>query len=121
MLAARRGAEHPTVALRRSWVLPILLGLTVVAPASADEPDPVEAGRTLVETHCSGCHATGVVGDSALAAAPKFRDLHLSYDVELLSEALVEGISTGHPDMPQFEFDPLQAEAIIAYLKSLER
>jgi cytochrome c len=33
----------------------------------------------------------------------------------------VGGIATAHPDMPQFQFDPVDAEAIIAYLKSLER
>jgi cytochrome c len=28
---------------------------------------------------------------------------------------------TSHPEMPEFEFDPSQAEAIVAYLKFLER
>lgn len=81
----------------------------------------IATGRLLVETHCSRCHATGNAGESPLAAAPKFRDLHFCYNVESLSEALVEGIATAHPDMPQFQFDPFQAEAIITYLKSLER
>jgi cytochrome c len=90
-------------------------------PAHAAGGDDIAAGRALVETHCSRCHATGNAGESPLAAAPKFRDLHFLYDVAFLSEALVEGIATAHPDMPQFQFDPFQAEAIIAYLKSLER
>lgn len=103
--------------------LSILLGTFVLSafPALAASGDDIGAGRTLVETHCSGCHATGDAGESPLAAAPKFRDLHFLYDVAFLSEALVEGIATAHPDMPQFAFDPGQAEAIIAYLKSLER
>lgn len=90
-------------------------------PAHAAGGDDIAAGRSLVETHCSRCHATGDAGESPLPAAPRFRDLHFLYDVEFLSEALVEGIATAHPDMPQFAFDPGQAEAIIAYLKSLER
>jgi cytochrome c len=90
-------------------------------PALAAGADDIAAGRALVETHCSRCHATGDAGESPLAAAPKFRDLHFLYDVAFLSEALVEGIATAHPDMPPFQFDPFQAEAIIVYLKSLER
>jgi mono/diheme cytochrome c family protein len=38
----------------------------------------------------------------------------------LAGEALVDGIVTAHPEMPQFEFDPEQAAAIVAYLKRLE-
>ncbi|MDB5473830.1 MAG: cytochrome c [Devosia sp.] len=86
----------------------------------AQEYDPVEDGHALVTMYCTDCHATETAGNSPFATAPRFRDLHLRYDVELLSEALVEGIVTAHPEMPQFEFDPLQAAAIVAYLKSLE-
>lgn len=86
----------------------------------AQEFDPVSEGHALVTMYCTDCHATEATGESPLAIAPKFRDLHLRYDVEFLSEALVEGIVTAHPEMPQFEFDPDQAAAIVAYLKSLE-
>ena len=88
--------------------------------AVAQEFDPVEDGRALVAMYCTDCHATGTTGESPLPIAPRFRDLHLRYDVEFLSEALVEGIVTAHPEMPQFEFDPDQAAAIVAYLKTLE-
>jgi mono/diheme cytochrome c family protein len=37
-----------------------------------------------------------------------------------LEEALAEGISTGHPDMPEFIFEPDQIEAILAYIGSLK-
>jgi cytochrome c len=94
--------------------------LIMVGALSAQEFDPVEDGRALATMYCADCHAIGTTGDSTLAIAPRFRDLHLRYDVEFLSEALVEGIVTAHPDMPQFEFDPDQAAAIVAYLKSLE-
>jgi mono/diheme cytochrome c family protein len=87
---------------------------------AAQDFDPVETGRALVTMYCADCHATAATGESPLAIAPRFRELHLRYDVEFLSEALVEGIVTAHPEMPQFEFDPDQAAAIVAYLKSLE-
>ena len=110
------------------WSHIIVGGLTMIvaftttlwpSTAAADD-DPVVLGHALVTMYCSDCHATEPAGESPLAIAPRFRDLHLRYDVSFLSEALVEGIVTAHPDMPEFEFDPLQAEAIVAYLKSLE-
>jgi cytochrome c len=101
-----------------SFIIPLCLFMA--GSLAAQEFDPVEDGRALVTMYCADCHAIGNTGDSPLAIAPKFRDLHLRYDVEFLSEALVEGIVTAHPEMPQFEFDPDQAAAIVAYLKSLE-
>jgi mono/diheme cytochrome c family protein len=76
-------------------------------------------GRSLVSTYCSVCHAIERGGDSPHPAAPPFRTLHERYDVDLLNEALVEGLVSGHPDMPEFAFDPYEASSIIAYIKSL--
>jgi len=88
--------------------------------AQTGETAQVAEGHTLVRTYCADCHAVEAEGDSKFAPAPRFRDLHERYDVTLLAEALVEGIVTAHPEMPEFEFDPSQADAIIAYLKTLE-
>ena len=104
--------------MNRLTMSTMALMLLTIAPAPAD--DVVEAGRALVQMYCTDCHATEMTGESPLAIAPRFRDLHLRYNVEHLAEALVEGIVTAHPEMPQFEFDPDQAAAIIAYLKTLE-
>ena len=71
---------------------------TMIATAAGH--DSVARGHALVETYCSRCHATESTGDSPLSAAPKLRELYLRYDVELLSEALVEGIATAHPAVP---------------------
>lgn len=104
--------------MMRALPISLLAGLLLVAtPALAD---PIEEGHLLVDEYCSDCHAVGATGDSKLAVAPRFRELHLRYDVGDLSESLVEGIVTAHPEMPEFEFDPEQAEAIVLYLKSLE-
>jgi hypothetical protein len=40
--------------------------------------------------------------------------------VENLEEALAEGISTGHPTMPEFRFEPDQVNDFIKFLKTLE-
>jgi mono/diheme cytochrome c family protein len=74
----------------------------------------------MAETNCSPCHAIGREGTSPLAAAPPFRELSLLYPVADLEEALVEGIITAHPDMPEFQFDPSDAAALIAYLESIQ-
>ena len=78
-------------------------------------------GRTIVQMNCATCHATGRQGDSPMAKAPPFRDLHKRYPVENLQEALGEGIATGHSKMPEFKFEPKQVDEIIDYLKTLER
>ncbi len=80
-----------------------------------------QRGYTFVKTNCSGCHAVGRFGDSPLAIAPPFRTLHERYPIEDLAESLAEGITVGHPTMPQFSLDPAQVNDVIAYLKSLEK
>jgi mono/diheme cytochrome c family protein len=106
----------------RHWAATTGLAAAIIAasPSLAEDKEAIALGLELVTTYCADCHAIGATGESPFAPAPHFRDLHLRYDVELLSEALVEGIVTAHPDMPEFEFDPDQAAAIVAYLKSLE-
>lgn len=81
--------------------------------------DPAAVGLRLVEKNCARCHAVGTAGTSPHAEAPPFRDLHKRYPPEALGEALAEGISTGHPDMPEFVLTPEQVAAIIAYIGSL--
>jgi mono/diheme cytochrome c family protein len=75
----------------------------------------------LVTTNCARCHAVGRTGASPHPAAPPFRTLSRKYKVEGLAEALAEGIYTGHPDMPEFIFEPEEVGAIIDYLKSIQQ
>lgn len=90
------------------------------APAAAWDAR-VERGRALARSECARCHAVGRTGASPLRQAPPIRTLHERYPVDDLAEALTEGIRTVHPSMPEFRFDPDQAEALIAYLRMLER
>lgn len=80
-----------------------------------------QRGLSFARTNCASCHAVGRLGDSPLKIAPPFRTLHTRYPVEDLAEALAEGITTGHPTMPQFQLDPAQIGDLIAYLRTLER
>lgn len=111
--------------LLRAAPLAALVVSTVIATNAvrAEDPDPAIArGRAFAAVNCGRCHAIGPSGESRLAKAPPFRALHERYPVENLTEALAEGIRTGHPEMPQFdELDTAQIDDLMAYLKSLEQ
>lgn len=79
-----------------------------------------QQGLRLARLYCASCHAIDKVSPSPLTIAPPFRDLHKRYPVESLEESLGEGIMTGHPSMPQFQFEPDQIDDFLAFLKSLE-
>ncbi len=97
-----------------------LLWLSPAGPASAWDLK-VKQGEAIARTNCARCHAVGRLGSSPLREAPPFRELHTRYPVEDLAEALAEGITTGHPTMPEFRLQSDQADDLIAYLRSLER
>lgn len=82
--------------------------------------NPVERGQAIVIRDCGGCHATGEADKSAFPAAPPFRELGGRYDVEGLAEALAEGISVGHPAMPERAYPAEEVAEIIGYLKSVQ-
>jgi mono/diheme cytochrome c family protein len=78
-----------------------------------------EHGRELVDELCGRCHATGPAGESATPEAIPFRLIKSRYPVDHLAESLAEGISTGHPQMPEYTFQPNDIEDILAYLRTL--
>ncbi len=94
----------------------ILMGMSSAFAASPSEM----RGKTFALNNCARCHSIDRVTQSPLKIAPPFRDLHRRYPVDTLAEALTEGISTGHPSMPEFQLGPDQAGELISYLKSLE-
>lgn len=118
--------------MRRS----LILGLLLVAGCAASSPsgsgpaavlaapvmaaDPVARGKLLVETRCAACHAVGPEGESRVSPAPPFRTLSQRYPVANLQEAFAEGISTGHPQMPQIALEAEQVKDLIAYLESVQ-
>jgi cytochrome c len=101
-------------------LLAVAVASTLSKPAFAQE-GRVKRGQAFAQANCGSCHAVGRFGDSPLKIAPPFRTLHMRYPVEDLAEALAEGITTGHPTMPQFQLDPAQINDLISYLRTLER
>lgn len=91
------------------------------APQSSSGQSPAaQRGIVLARTYCANCHSIDKLSSSPLPIAPPLRDLHKLYPVERLEESLAEGLVTGHPSMPEFQFDPGQTSDFIAFLKSLE-
>ena len=105
-----------------------LAGVTLLAGCSretSEAPVPSESsapmpGRQIAENLCAGCHAIGLEGESPHADAPPFRTLSEKYPVRMLEEALAEGITVGHEDMPEFQLEADQVEQLIVYLESIQ-
>ena len=100
-------------------LMPLAFTFLTLTPAAAASPQE-QRGKTFALNNCAKCHSVDKVTASPLKIAPPFRTLHKRYPIETLSEALAEGISTGHPTMPAFQLDPDQIGDLLAYLKTLE-
>lgn len=95
----------------------------LAACSSTPEDGPTAAavrGEEMATQMCSTCHAVGRSGDSPHPDAVLFRDISRQYDVGALEEALAEGIAVGHPDMPGFELDPDEIDALLQYIGSIQ-
>lgn len=98
-----------------------LLAWTALAGAAAAQQTQLEArGQEIVQRNCARCHAVGRTGESPRPEAPPLRTLSRSFPVTDLEEALVEGIRSGGPIMPEFEFSPEDAHALVIYLQSIQ-
>ncbi|MEF2551286.1 cytochrome c [Aurantimonas sp. A2-1-M11] len=88
--------------------------------AMAQDLANIANGQRFLEANCARCHSIGRKGVSPHPQAPAFRTLSRNYPIAALEESLVEGLWTGHPDMPEFIFGPGQAQSIIAYIESIQ-
>jgi mono/diheme cytochrome c family protein len=97
----------------------LALGACAAQPATVTQESLADDGRAIAEAQCSQCHAIGEYGDSPIAGAPPFRTLLSRYRADVLEEELIAGIQVSHP-MPEFQFNPQGADALIAYLRSIQ-
>lgn len=104
-----------------SMCLAASLCLALFSAPARSEPSGLDKGRMALETRCARCHAIGAEGDSPHAQAPPFRDVMKRYAPENLEETLAEGISSGHPDMPEFVLSPDEISNVVTYLNSLAK
>jgi cytochrome c len=112
--------NYPRRSRRPRILSPVVIAFSALATAPCNAASNVQAGKAFAQANCSHCHSIDKVTRSPLAIAPPFRILHERYPVESLEEALGEGITTGHPSMPEFRLDPGQVGDFISFLKSLE-
>jgi cytochrome c len=100
-------------------LLSIVMLMTLSPAAQAQEP--VRHGRALLKEFCARCHAIGKIGNSGHIGAPPFRTLGRSFDLDQFPRVLQRGISSGHPDMPVFKFSEDDANAVRAYLRTIQQ
>ena len=111
------------VHMRRLLTGILLLGATVMAVGCASPAQEgqslAEDGREIAMAQCASCHAVGQLGESPDPAAPVFRTVLSRYNADVLEEELIAGIQVNHA-MPDFQFNPQGADALIAYLRSIQ-
>lgn len=94
--------------------------LALALSATAFAQDPARRGRALLTEFCARCHSIGKTGRSPHVGAPPFRTLGRSFDLDQLPRRLERGISSGHPDMPEFKFGEDDARAVRTYLYTIQ-
>lgn len=94
-------------------------------PNSATSLDDAEGavaeGRQIAVINCSTCHAVDNEMASPNPNAPPLLSILMRYDSERLAEDFVEGVRVGHDEMPHFTFTVREADALVTYLKAIER
>lgn len=115
------------IIVRRETAMPIFAfiasGLLTACASAAPAPTARELaqdGREIAQSQCASCHAIGRTGQSPYPAAPRFDRLLERYHADVLEQELIEGVRVAHP-MPDFQFNPQGVDALIAYLRSIQR
>ena len=117
MVVQHADAGAKSRGLKRLLVLTCAMCLSFASIASAQRV----SGRALAEERCAMCHAIGPSGGSPHPAAPPFRKLGNSYDLDKLQMVLERGdIVPAHPEMPIFKLDRNTARSIINYIRSIQ-
>jgi cytochrome c len=118
---ARRAAEIAMSRLSRSIAVALtLIGCSFIGVEASALTALQQRGRELARGMCGGCHASGRTGDSQHLGAPKFRELDRQLDLDKFGRRLREGLLGTHRDMPMFRFTRDDADAMVAYLRTLQ-
>ena len=97
---------------RSASIIAGLLFALSTSGANAQADAVLDKGRSLLQANCARCHAIGADDQSTHKEAPPFRVVVTRYPPDNLAEALAEGLVSGHPDMPEFVFEPAEVAAI---------
>ena len=89
------------------------------APSPAERAQ-IQYGREIAVAQCSSCHALDNNVKSPNRDAPPLRSALWRFEQDGLANYFIEALRVGHGDMPLFDFTPIGADALIAYLKSIK-
>lgn len=108
--------------MKNAMGITLVLSLLTALGLSASQAETLqERGKVIAHGLCERCHAIGPTGDSPHSAAPRFRFLDNQIDLSKLAQRIREGLLAGHEDMPMFRFDRDDADAMVAYMRSIQR
>jgi mono/diheme cytochrome c family protein len=85
-----------------------------------EEEESIGRGEAIAETACAGCHALGAADESPHPDAPPLRLLSQTIDLDTLDARFADGSISDHPDMPDWQFEQIDAAGLVAYLKSVQ-
>jgi cytochrome c len=121
LVVAKPSQRRMPNSVHRLFAASVTACMVAISPVWAQEDaSALKRGADLLAANCARCHATGTTGSSPHRDAPAFRTLSQRYPIEGLGEALAEGLSVGHLDMPEFTFESQDVGAILSYLKSIQ-
>jgi cytochrome c len=104
----------------RSRTIAVALLMLAAASPAAMAQTPQQRGEVLARGMCSACHAIGKTGNSKHPAAPRFRNLDNQTNLSKMSRRLQGGLLTGHEAVPLFRFSSGDADAMVAYIRSVQ-
>lgn len=82
--------------------------------------ESIATGAEIAQLRCGACHAVSSTGVSPNPNAPPFPALSSRYRLEVLQEELINGLHVGVAEMPSFSFSIEEADALTAYLRSIQ-
>lgn len=86
----------------------------------SEQDELVGRGEAIAEAACAGCHALGAADESPHPDAPPLRLLSQTVDLDTLEARFADRSVSDHPDMPDWQFEKIDAAGLIAYLKSVQ-
>lgn len=95
--------------------------LLLAGLADARAQEPAARGRALLKEYCARCHAIDRLDTSPHRAAPPFRVIGESFDLDRFARQLRRGLASSHPEMPEFHFNADDADAVVAYLRTIQQ
>jgi mono/diheme cytochrome c family protein len=99
-------------------VLALCMQAVTALEVAAQSASAIGKGRTLAHEKCARCHAIGIDDEPPHDIVTPFRDLHLRFPIEMLVDAQITGVISGHDEMPMFELSQGDINALLTYIDS---